>query len=144
MGTRRHVKKIITYGTYDLLHPGHVNLLRRARALGEHLTVALSTDGFNAIKEKQAFYTFEERKLVLEAVRYVDAVIPEHTWEQKRDDILDHQIDLFVMGDDWAGRFDDLSDLCEVVYLPRTEGISTTQIRTELGEGQAQRPPCPG
>ncbi len=138
------MKKVITYGTYDLLHPGHVNLLRRARALGDHLTVALSTDGFNALKAKQAFYTYEERKLVLEAVRYVDAVIPEDTWEQKRADVVAHGIHVFVMGDDWAGRFDDLAALCEVVYLPRTEGISTTQIRSELGEGQSQRPPCPG
>lgn len=138
------MKRVITYGTYDLLHPGHVNLLRRAKALGDHLIVGLSSDGFNALKEKHAYYTYEERKLVLEAVRYVDEVIPEDTWEQKADDIRTHRVDVFVMGDDWAGRFDELQPLCEVVYLPRTEGISTTQIRTELGQGQSLRPPAAG
>lgn len=132
------MKKVITYGTYDLLHRGHINLLRRARALGDHLTVGLSTDEFNALKDKQAYYTFEERRLVLEAVRYVDAVIPEDTWEQKVDDVQRHGIDVFVMGDDWAGHFDHLKPFCEVVYLTRTEGISTTQIRLELGQGPLQ------
>lgn len=131
------MKKVITYGTYDLLHRGHINLLRRARELGDHLTVGISTDEFNALKDKQAFYTFEERKLVLEAVRYVDLVIPEETWEQKVDDVIRHGIDVFVMGDDWAGHFDSLGEHCEVVYLPRTEGISTTQLRFELGQGSA-------
>lgn len=129
------MKRVITYGTYDLLHPGHINLLRRARALGDHLTVALSSDEFNEVKEKEAFYSYEERKLVLEAVRYVDRVIREEDWEQKRNDIVSHGIDIFVMGDDWAGHFDDLRDLCEVRYLPRTEGISTTHVRTVLGGG---------
>ncbi|MGH9274622.1 MAG: glycerol-3-phosphate cytidylyltransferase [Acidimicrobiales bacterium] len=129
------MKKVITYGTYDLLHRGHINLLRRARALGDHLTVGLSTDEFNALKDKQAYYTFEERQLVLEAVRYVDEVIPEDNWEQKVDDVQRHRIDVFVMGDDWAGHFDHLRPYCEVVYLTRTEGISTTQIRFELGQG---------
>ena len=129
------MKKVITYGTYDLLHRGHINLLRRARALGDHLTVGLSTDEFNALKDKQAYYTFEERQLVLEAVRYVDEVIPEDNWEQKVDDVQRHRIDVFVMGDDWAGHFDNLRPYCEVVYLTRTEGISTTQIRFELGQG---------
>jgi glycerol-3-phosphate cytidylyltransferase len=129
------MRKVITYGTYDLLHRGHINLLRRAKAMGDHLIVGLSSDEFNAIKEKDAYYTYEERKLVLEAVRYVDQVIPEHTWEQKVDDIVRHGVSVFVMGDDWAGRFDDLQAHCEVVYLPRTEGISTTQIKTTLGNG---------
>lgn len=129
------MKKVITYGTYDLLHRGHINLLRRARALGDHLTVGLSTDEFNALKDKQAYYTFEERRLVLEAVRYVDEVIPEDNWEQKVHDVQQHGIDVFVMGDDWAGHFDHLEPYCEVVYLTRTEGISTTQIRFELGQG---------
>lgn len=132
------MKKVITYGTYDLLHRGHINLLRRARALGDHLTVGLSTDEFNALKDKQAYYTFEERRLVLEAVRYVDEVIPEDNWEQKVDDVQRHRIDVFVMGDDWAGHFDHLRPYCEVVYLTRTEGISTTQIRFELGQGPSQ------
>jgi glycerol-3-phosphate cytidylyltransferase len=132
------MKKVITYGTYDLLHRGHIHLLRRARELGDYLVVALSSDSFNAIKEKKACHPFEERKLVLEAIRYVDLVIPEHTWEQKRDDVIEHQIDVFVMGDDWKGKFDFLSPLCEVVYLERTKGISTTGIKNELsGNGQA-------
>jgi glycerol-3-phosphate cytidylyltransferase len=131
------MRTVITYGTYDLLHRGHINLLRRAKAMGDHLIVGLSSDEFNAIKVKDAYYTYEERKLVLEAVRYVDQVIPEHTWEQKVDDILRHRADVFVMGDDWAGAFDHLRAHCEVVYLTRTEGISTTQIKTTLGNGGA-------
>lgn len=129
------MRKVITYGTYDLLHRGHINLLRRASELGDHLIVGLSSDEFNALKHKDAFSTYEERKLVLEAVRYVDEVIPECTWEQKGDDIRAHEVDVFVMGDDWSGHFDGLRTLCEVVYLPRTEGISTTQIRSDLGRG---------
>lgn len=131
------MKRVITYGTYDLLHPGHINLLLRARAMGDHLTVGLSSDEFNDIKEKDAFYSYEERKMVLEAVRYVDQVIREDHWEQKPLDIVQHRIDIFVMGDDWAGRFDDLAVFCEVRYLPRTEGISTTHVKTVLGSGGA-------
>lgn len=126
------MKKVITYGTYDLLHRGHINLLRRAKALGDYLIVGLSTDAFNAIKGKAAFYSYEERKLVLEAVRYVDEVIPEERWEQKAEDIREHAASVFVMGSDWEGKFDELKSLCEVIYLPRTEGISTTQIKFDL------------
>jgi glycerol-3-phosphate cytidylyltransferase len=126
------MKKIITYGTYDLLHRGHINLLKRARAMGDHLTVGLSSDEFNAVKNKKSFYSYEERKLVLEAVRYVDEVIPENTWEQKAEDIARHGIDIFVMGDDWEGKFDHLARLCEVVYLPRTDGVSTTRTKAHL------------
>lgn len=126
------MKKVITYGTYDLLHRGHINLLKRARAMGDHLIVGLSSDEFNALKNKKSFYSYEERKLVLEAVRYVDEVIPENTWEQKEEDIVRHRIDIFVMGDDWEGKFDHLADLCEVVYLPRTEGVSTTETKAHL------------
>ena len=126
------MKKVITYGTYDLLHRGHVNLLKRAKAMGDFLVVGLSSDQFNAIKQKKSFYSYEERKLVLEAIRYVDQVIPEHTWEQKAQDIIDHGIDVFVMGDDWTGKFDELKKHCEVVYLPRTDGVSTTQIKAQL------------
>lgn len=129
------MKKVITYGTYDLLHYGHIELLKRAKALGDYLVVGLSDDGFNASKGKKAYYTFEERKGMLEAIRYVDEVIPELTWEQKRNDIVDHNIDIFVMGDDWEGKFDDLKDICEVVYLHRTEGISTTQIKEDMKIG---------
>jgi len=126
------MKKVITYGTYDLLHVGHINLLRRAKALGDYLIVALSTDEFNAVKNKKAYYSYEDRKTILEAIRYVDEVIPERCWEQKIQDIIDHQVDVFVMGDDWKGKFDFLKDYCEVVYLPRTEGISTTKIKEDL------------
>ena len=126
------MKKILTYGTFDLLHRGHINLLKRAKEMGDYLVVGLSTDGFNALKRKKAFYSYEERKLVLEAVRYVDLVIPEHTWEQKESDVAGHGIDVFVMGDDWNGKFDHLKELCEVAYLPRTDGVSTTQIKAQL------------
>jgi len=126
------MKKVITYGTYDLLHVGHINLLRRAKALGDYLIVALSTDEFNAIKNKKAYYSYEDRKTILESIRYVDEVIPERCWEQKIQDVLEHKVDVFVMGDDWEGKFDFLKDYCEVVYLPRTEGISTTKIKEDL------------
>lgn len=126
------MKKVITYGTYDLLHRGHINLLKRAKAMGDYLIVGLSSDEFNAVKNKKSFYSYEERKLVLEAVRYVDEVIPENTWEQKQQDITGNQIDIFVMGDDWQGKFDHLADFCEVVYLSRTEGVSTTETKAHL------------
>lgn len=126
------MKRVITYGTFDTLHFGHIRLLRRARALGDYLIVALSTDEFNALKNKVAFHSWEERKAHLEALRYVDLVIPEDTWEQKRDDILLYRVDIFTMGDDWQGKFDFLSDICEVHYLSRTEGISSTMIRDGL------------
>ena len=126
------MKRVITYGTYDLLHWGHIRLLKRAKQLGDYLIVALSTDEFNAIKGKKAYHSYEERKLMLEAIRYVDLVIPENDWEQKRQDIIDYKADIFVMGDDWLGKFDDLKDICEVTYLPRTDGISTTKIKHDL------------
>lgn len=128
------MKKVITYGTFDLLHAGHINILRRARELGDYLIVVLSTDEFNAVKNKKAYYSYEDRKLILEAIRYVDEVLPERTWEQKIDDVVNNQVDVFVMGDDWKGKFDFLKDYCEVVYLPRTEGISTTKIKNDLHE----------
>jgi len=106
--------------------------LKRAKAMGDFLVVGLSTDEFNALKNKKSFYSYDERKLILEAVRYVDEVIPEEHWEQKANDIREHNVDVFVMGDDWKGAFDDLESLCEVVYVPRTTGISTTQIKTRL------------
>ncbi len=126
------MKKVITYGTYDLLHVGHINLLRRARELGDYLIVVVSSDEFNAIKGKKAYYSFEDRKKILEAIRYVDEVLPEYTWEQKIDDVVNNHVDVFVMGDDWTGKFDFLKEYCEVVYLPRTEGISTTKIKQDL------------
>ena len=126
------MRKVITYGTFDLLHTGHINILRRAKEYGDYLIVAISSDEFNALKGKNAYYSFEQRKLILEAIRYVDEVIPEHTWEQKVQDVKDHEVDVFVMGDDWKGKFDFLKDQCEVIYLPRTVGISTTKIKQDL------------
>lgn len=128
------MKRVLTYGTFDLLHYGHINLLRRAKALGDYLVVAVSTDDFNEIKGKKAYHNYETRKMMLEAVRYVDLVIPEENWEQKINDVKKYDIDIVVMGSDWAGsdRFDYLKEYCEVVYLPRTEGVSTTQIKEEL------------
>jgi len=126
------MKKVITYGTFDLLHTGHINILRRAKEYGDYLIVAISSDEFNALKGKKAYYSFEQRKLILEAIRYVDEVIPEHTWEQKKEDVKNYGVDVFVMGDDWEGKFDFLNDQCEVVYLPRTVGISTTKIKQDL------------
>lgn len=126
------LKKVITYGTFDLLHFGHVNLLQRAKELGDHLTVALSTDEFNLIKNKKAYHSFENRKMILESIRYVDEVIPEKEWDQKIRNVIKNNIDIFVMGDDWEGHFDFLKDYCEVIYLPRTVGVSTTKIKRDL------------
>lgn len=127
------MKKVLTYGTFDLIHRGHINVLRRARELGDYLIVALSTDEFNKIeKNKVCYYTYDERKEILEAIKYVDMVIPEENWEQKVTDVEKYDIDVFVIGDDWEGKFDFLKEQCEVVYLPRTEGISTTQIKEDL------------
>ncbi len=128
------MKRVITYGTYDLLHYGHINLLRRAKALGDYLVVALSTDEFNwNEKQKKCYYPYEVRKAMVEAIRYVDLVIPETGWDQKRTDIHKYDIDIFVMGDDWKGKFDFLEEEgAQVVYLPRTPEISTTQIKADL------------
>jgi glycerol-3-phosphate cytidylyltransferase len=126
------MKKVLTYGTFDLLHFGHINLLSRAKDLGDYLVVGLSTDEFNKGKNKQAYHSFENRKLILESIRFVDEVIPENTWDQKIQDVIKHDIDVFVMGDDWKGKFDFLKEHCEVIYLPRTIGISTSQIKEDL------------
>lgn len=129
------MKKIITYGTFDLLHYGHINLLKRAKALGDYLIVVLSTDEFNwNMKQKKCYFTYEKRKALLEAIRYVDLVIPENTWEQKILDIKEFKIDTFVMGDDWKGKFDYLNEYCKVIYLTRTPEISTTKIKKELSK----------
>ena len=128
------MKKVITYGTFDLLHYGHINLLRRAKSLGDYLIVGLSTDEFNnKEKNKECYFDYENRKLLLDAVKYVDLVIPEETWEQKVTDIQKYNVDVFVIGDDWKGKFDYLEDIgIEVVYLPRTKEISTTKIKNDL------------
>ncbi|HEY4340971.1 MAG TPA: glycerol-3-phosphate cytidylyltransferase [Steroidobacteraceae bacterium] len=125
-------KRVLTYGTFDYLHIGHINILRRAKELGNYLVVGLSTDEFNVLKHKQSHSSFEERKTIVESIRFVDLVIPESNWEQKADDIKRHNIDLFVMGDDWAGKFDFLRSHCEVAYLPRTQNISSTIIKLGL------------
>jgi glycerol-3-phosphate cytidylyltransferase len=126
------MKKIITYGTFDLLHRGHINLLKRAAELGDNLTVVLSTDEFNAGKHKHACHSYEDRKFILESIRYVDLVLPESSWEQKITDIQDNDISIFVMGDDWKGEFDFLKEYCEVKYLTRTPDISTSMIKSTL------------
>ena len=128
------MKKVITYGTFDLLHAGHINLLRRAKELGDYLIVVVSTDEFNwNEKRKKCYFSYEERKKLVEAVRYVDLVIPENNWEQKVSDVQEYHVDTFVMGDDWVGKVDFVKEYCDVVYLPRTEGISTTKIKQDLG-----------
>ena len=128
------MRRVITYGTFDLIHYGHINLLRRAKERGDYLIVALSTDEFNAKeKNKKCYFTYERRKQLLEAIRYVDLVIPEESWEQKKTDMHEYHIDTFVIGDDWEGKFDFLKDEgVEVVYLSRTPEISTTQIKNDL------------
>lgn len=128
------MRRVITYGTFDLLHYGHISLLRRARGLGDYLVVALSTDEFNHNeKGKVCYFSYERRKMLLEAIRYVDLVIPEESWWQKRSDIHEYHIDTFVMGDDWEGQFDFLTEEgCSVVYLPRTPEISSTRIKDSL------------
>ncbi len=126
--------RVITYGTYDLLHYGHINLLRRAKEQGDYLIVVLSSDEFNwNMKQKKCYFTYEQRKQLLEAIRYVDLVIPEENWEQKRTDVHEYHVDKFVMGDDWKGKFDFLEEEgVEVIYLPRTPEISTTAIKKDL------------
>lgn len=127
------MKTVITYGTFDILHIGHINLLRRARELGDRLVVGLSSDEFNRGKHKSSLLNYENRKAVLESIRYVDEVFPEHTWEQKVDDIRRYGAAVFVMGHDWQGKFDFLAEHCEVFYLQRTEDISTTDIKKSIG-----------
>lgn len=127
------MRTILTYGTFDLFHVGHVNLLKRARELGDRLIVGVSTDEFNmSQKNKTTIVPYEHRVKVLESCRYVDMVIPEHSWQQKNDDIKKYQVNTFVIGDDWQGKFDDLSTLCEVKYLPRTRNISSTAIKQAM------------
>lgn len=123
------MKKVLTYGTFDLMHYGHLNILKNCKNLGDYLIVGLSSDEFNMIKGKSSVMSFEERKEFLENIRYVDKVIKEDDWDQKIDDVKKYDIDVFVMGDDWKGKFDYLKEYCEVIYLPRTEFISTTELK---------------
>jgi glycerol-3-phosphate cytidylyltransferase len=124
------MKTILTYGTFDLLHVGHVRLLRRARAMGDRLIVGLSTDDFNLLKGKKSFYSFIRRLEILKAIRYVTIIIPENSWEQKERDIKRYSASVLVQTTDWRGKFDHLRSLCKVIYLPRTKGISTTLIKS--------------
>lgn len=128
------MKKVITCGTFDLLHYGHINLLQRAKALGDYLIVAVSSDEFNRQKGKVCYFSYEERKCMVEALRCVDLVIPEECWDQKISDVKEFRVDTFVMGDDWRGKFDFLQDFCEVTYLPRTPEISTTKIKQDMSK----------
>jgi glycerol-3-phosphate cytidylyltransferase len=128
---RPHIR-VLTYGTFDVLHRGHIRLLKRARALGDYLVVGLSTDQFNRLKNKISVFSYAERKLLLESMTVVDQVIPERSWQQKIADIRKHRIDIFVMGSDWEGKFDFLAEHCRVVYLKRTKGISTTKIKRRM------------
>ena len=127
----------MTYGTFDLLHYGHINILKRAKSLGDYLIVGLSSDEFNELKGKKSVMSYEERKEILESIRYVDKVIKESNWEQKVDDIIKYNIDVFVIGDDWEGKFDFLKEYCEVVYLPRTKSISTTLLKEIIEKEQS-------
>ena len=124
----------ITYGTFDLFHIGHLRIIERARALCDRLVVAVSTDEFNSVKGKRTAVPYADRAEIVAALRCVDMVIPEESWDQKPGDIKRHGVDVLVMGDDWRGTFDGLQSLCEVVYLPRTPGISTTELRGQVVE----------
>ena len=129
------MRRVITYGTFDLMHYGHIRILKRAKKEGDYLIVALATDEFNTIKGKKAYHNYNTRKKMIEAIRYVDLVIPEKDWDQKSSDILEYKVDTFVMGDDWVGKFDYLSEICKVKYLKRTAGISTTRIKNDFERG---------
>ena len=126
------MKRVITYGTFDLFHIGHLRLLKRARELGDYLIVGVSTDEFNKIKGKKSVFPFKERKEIVESIKFVDKVIPEVNWEQKVDDIKKYKIDIFAIGDDWKGKFDFLKKYCEVIYLPRTKDISSSILKDRL------------
>ena len=127
-------KTVLTYGTFDLLHYGHLEILRRASLLGDKLIVGVSTDKFNEIKGKTCVLPYQKRKELIESLDYVDKVIPENNWDQKVTDIKDNDIDIFVMGDDWKGKFNELKVFCEVIYFPRTNGISSTKLRSILDD----------
>ena len=127
-------KIVLTYGTFDMFHIGHLNLLNRLKNLGSKLIVAVSTDEFNSIKGKKTLIPFEQRALIVQNIKCVDMVISEENWEQKIDDIKKYNVDIFAMGDDWKGKFDFLKDYCKVVYLPRTQNISTTELKKELNK----------
>lgn len=130
------MKRVITYGTFDLLHYGHLELLRRAKEQGGYLIVGLSSDEFNEVKGKKSYFDYAKRAEMLGAIKYVDEVIAENRWEQKIDDIRKYDIDVFVMGNDWKGKFDDLNEICQVVYLPRTPNVSSTELKALCENGE--------
>jgi len=123
---------VLTYGTFDLFHIGHLNLINRLAEMGDRLIIAVSTDEFNAGKGKTSVVSYEDRARIISSIKGVDLVIPETSWEQKARDIKEHDVDIFAIGEDWTGKFDELKELCEVVYLPRTDGISSTEIKQML------------
>lgn len=125
-------KTVLTYGTFDMFHIGHLELLKRLKALGNQLIVAVSTDEFNEIKGKKTIIPYAQRASIVDAIEYVDLVIPENNWEQKIDDVKNYKVDIFAMGDDWTGKFDFLQTECEVIYLERTKGISSTDLKQQL------------
>ena len=127
-------KIVLTYGTFDMFHIGHLNLLNRLKSLGDKLIVAVSTDEFNSIKGKKTLIPFEQRALIVQNIKCVDMVISEENWEQKIYDIKKYNVDIFAIGDDWQGKFDFLKDYCKVIYLPRTQNISTTELKKELNK----------
>lgn len=133
------MRTVITYGTFDLFHVGHVRLLKRIRDLGDRLVVGLSSDEFNKVKGKKVIIPFADRKEILLSCRYVDDVFQENTWEQKREDIIREKAEIFAIGDDWAGKFDELDDIVKVLYLPRTKDISTTELKTVIREINAEK-----
>ena len=126
------MQKVITYGTFDLFHIGHLNVLQRAKGDMDYLVVAVSTDEFNEGKGKKTIIPFEQRMEIVKNIKCVDEVIPENSWDQKQEDIIKYEVDRFVIGDDWEGKFDELKELCEVIYLSRTENISTTALKKAL------------
>ena len=130
------MKRVITYGTFDLFHIGHLNLLKRAKKMGDYLVVGISTDEFNEIKGKKCICSFEDRKKIVESIIYVDKVIPEKEWIQKENDIISHKIDIFTIGDDWKGKFDNLKTLCKVKYLPRTPKISSSNFKNDINKNK--------
>ncbi len=131
---KSNLTRVLTYGTFDLFHYGHLQILKRAAYLGDELIVGVSTDQFNTIKGKECYYNFKHRAEIVNAIQWVDTVIPEQSWDQKEKDIQDFNVDILVMGDDWKGHFDDLNDYCKIIYLPRTEGISTHSIKQDLSQ----------
>ena len=128
----KNKKVVLTYGTFDMFHIGHLKLLKRLKSLGDELIVAVSTDEFNNEKGKKTLIPFDQRAEIVKSIKYVDHVIAEKSWKQKEDDIKSFQVDIFAMGDDWEGEFDHLETLCQVIYLPRTKSISTTALKKSL------------